>query len=161
MKYHRLSEAGIALSIVIVSILLLSILAASALTFGFHQRKLAQQASGDRTEKFYRAKAASIDADERMRTNFGLSFFSDGCSSPVSISNPNCKPLPYYLDVDGDDKLDVRINISKPDPITGLRTVESKTISPTNVCNFCATADCQNFCDSVSCCCTDLQGNCL
>ena len=162
MKANLRSQRGIAMTVVIVAILLLSILAASALTFGFHQRKLSQQASGDRTQKFYIAKSASVDADERMRTDSGLTYAGNpDCSESEGIANPDCKPLPYYLDVDGDGKLDVRITISLPDSETGLRTVQSKTIQPAVSCSFCATADCVNFCDGIACCCTDENGDCI
>lgn len=121
------NNSGVAMSVVIVSILLLSVLAAAALTFGFHQRKLAESASGTRTQNFYLARSGSIDADERLRTDNGLTYAADpDCDN--TARDPDCDPEPYNLDVDGDGTPDVVVDISATDSGTGLRTVNSTSL---------------------------------
>lgn len=114
MRGRRSPEAGVALTAVIISIVLVSLVAASALSLGYHQRVLTKKAVSSRTKAYYFAQAGLVDAREIIRKDAGGNF-----------ATPSYNPAPYTLDVDGDGDADVTIDIGAVNGTTGYRTVEA------------------------------------
>ena len=108
-------ERGIAMTIVVMTILLLTLVAGSVLTVGYHQRLLSRSVDG-KMKAFYWAHAGLVDAQERIRRN------------PAPFNNPTYNDPPYTLDLDGalplnDVTVDIGPESTTAGPTYGLRTV--------------------------------------
>jgi Tfp pilus assembly protein PilX len=115
-----LNQKGIALTLVIIVILLLTILAGAALSTSFNQRKLSSKAVGNRSQNFYAAKGGSVDAFERLRKNDTTGLTP---TAPANgFDDPTYNPNPYTVNVGA---LPVSVDISAVNATTGLRTVKA------------------------------------
>lgn len=109
-----MNQKGLALTLAIITAVLVTALAAAALSFGYNQRILTKTAVGGRTLAFYYAKAGLVDAQELLRTDPSGDF-----------GDPTYDPPPYTLDVNGDGASDVTVDISARDGTTNLRTIQT------------------------------------
>ncbi len=111
---HQRQRTGLALTLVILIIFMVTLVSAAALSLGYNQRLLAKKAVGSRTRAYYYAKAGLVDALELLRKDPGGNF-----------TDPDFDPAPYTLDIDADGNADVTIDISAEDPSTRRRTIQS------------------------------------
>ncbi len=103
----RMTNAhGFALSIAIITIVLLATLAVSVLMLGFHQRRIVRTVT-HRTQAYYFAQAGLVDARERIRRN----------QAPDNFTNNAFDPPQYSLDVDGNGVNDVLVDIGPEDAL--------------------------------------------
>ena len=87
MEGRRRGERGIAMTIVVMTILLLTMIAGSVLTMGYNQRLLSRSVEA-KMLAFYRAQAGLMDAQEQIRTL-------------AAYNTPGYDPALYTVDVDG------------------------------------------------------------
>ena len=124
---------GIALTVVIVTILLLATLAVSALTLAYNYRRVSQVTVATRARAFYAAQAGVVDARERIRKGScpacqGIcATCTQSCLPSCVYENPAYAPIPnpYKVDIDGNGSNDVAVTISTRDATTGLRTIQA------------------------------------
>lgn len=118
------NERGVALSIVIITLLMLSIVASSILSASLNKKKLSAQAVSGRTASFYEAKSGIVDAYERINRNLGgpANEFASGQFTTSTFNPPE-----YQLDIDADSVKDVAIDISEV-KANGFREIKSKNI---------------------------------
>lgn len=105
---------GLALTLVILIILMVTFVGGAAMSLGYNQRLLVKKAVGSRTRAYYYAKAGIVDAFELLRKD------PDG-----EFTDPTFDPAPYTLDVDEDGNPDVTVDISAIDPVTQYRSIQS------------------------------------
>ncbi len=134
MKLHN--ERGIALTLVLMTALIISAMLAAAIMSSYNQKRVTNKVTTERTQSYYFAQAGVVDAFWRIRNDqdvFGGTF-----------TVPTYDPPPYFLDVDNDvaqtamfPGADVSVDISAQDtnvasPRFGLRTIDSTGIVDTN-----------------------------
>ncbi len=112
---NYLNEKGMALTIVMVTLILLSLIAGYALNLSYNQHKLFGDSSGKRIKIYYMAQAGAVDAEWRIRTNFGANF-----TNPLTT-------MTYSGDVDGDGVNDFTVVIGAVNA-NGLRPIDSTGI---------------------------------
>ena len=78
---------GLALTLVILIILMVTFVGGAAMSLGYNQRLLVKKAVGSRTRAYYYAKAGIVDAFELLRKDPGGKF-----------TDPKFDPDPYTLD---------------------------------------------------------------
>ncbi len=135
MTNRRLNEQGAALTVAIMTVLLLSILGVTVLTLAYNQARLTNAAVGGRTKAFYRAQAGMVDGQEKIHVGSCPACQKVGCASCDSscptfgaacpYENPGLDPKAYSLDVDGDKVMDTTVDIGPVDAKTNLRDIVS------------------------------------
>ncbi len=115
---RRPNDKGIAMTLVIVIIIILTMLAAYVTSLAYNQRRVTDTAGGGRAKIYYRAKAGVVEANWRIRTNYTAGL------TPGSFLIPTYDPAPYTIDVDEDGTADCQIDIGPADG-TGKRAINS------------------------------------
>ena len=110
------SSKGIALAVALVTILCLLTVAGAILTLGYNFNLIINNMGGTRSVDYYKAQAGVVDAQWRLRTNFG------GINTVLD-------PPSYQLDIDGDATNDVQVDIGPViDPLTQTRQIISESL---------------------------------
>ena len=112
MGAHK-RPAGFALTATVIAILLMVILAATALLLASNMRQIQDRFLAGRTRAYYYAQAGTVDAQWRIRTNLGDEY------------GPADDPPSYTVDVNGDGRADVTVDIGAEDPSTHLRQISA------------------------------------
>ena len=121
------------MTVVVVALIILTIMAAFALNFGYNRKKVVDNYSRGRTVRLYRAEGGFVDARARIRIDFTSSFYAPGknpCTPDGSFTDDNYDPLPYLLDVDGDGVKDTRVDIGPVTNPTKQREIRSTACDP-------------------------------
>lgn len=105
------SQQGLVLTLAITTILLIMSVAGAALTLAYNQRLLTDDLAAQRTRSYWYAQAGVVDAQWRIRTNFGGNYA------------PAMDPAAYSIDVDGDGDNDVTVDIGVENSTTRLRPI--------------------------------------
>ena len=126
----RPNDSGIALTLTIIVMLLLTALAGYALTASMHQGRLRKQTTLVRNKAYYWAQGGVVEAYARTRTRYmtlpggGPLGGTVSGGGPADLTNPNFDPNPYCLDVDPNDPgNEVQVDIGPADAVTGLRPI--------------------------------------
>jgi len=106
-------DRGAALTLAIVVAMILSVLAAVALTLGYNYRRLRDGLTVIHAASHFRAQAGLVDARWRIRNNIGGDY-------TVAAFDPAA----YQLDIDGSGNNDVTVDIGPADG-NGLRPISS------------------------------------
>ena len=112
---------GFAMTIVSAALVTTALLSGYVANFAYNKHKLIVSTSNLRIKIFYRAKAGTLDAIVRIRTNYTV-----GLSPAGSFTTPTYNPGMYSLDVDENGVNDTQVDIGPVDPATGLRPIVSK-----------------------------------
>jgi Tfp pilus assembly protein PilX len=127
---NNLNSNGMALTIVMITLILLSLVAAYALNLSYNQHKLFQSSTGKRVKIYYAAQAGAVDAEWRIRTNAVAATCSGACNSWSSSGGDFTaagSTASYALDIDGDGVNDVVVAIGAVNA-NGLRPIDSTGI---------------------------------
>ena len=142
----KLNSTGIALTLVIMIVIMVSVLAAAAMTLGYNQKRLSDATVSNRTQGFYYAQAGIVDAQWRIRNNAlknkaGVDVITGDVGSTGSdFTTASFNPKAYCLDLDSDDihnsnatdncdvSDEVKINISEVQDIINPPTMPASTI---------------------------------
>jgi Tfp pilus assembly protein PilX len=124
-----LKNNGVLITVVIITLLVLTLLAGYVMSLAFHQKKMVDQVSGSRLQRYYAAQAGVVDAQWRIRNDstaeIGGGSFSTSSFSPT-----------YYINLSNDSVHaacgagdSVRVVIGALDgAIPGFRKIESTGI---------------------------------
>ena len=113
---------GMALTVAVVTLIILALVAAFAANFGYNQKKMVDTSSRVRDTRLYRAQGGVVHANWRIRVNN-----TAGLNPAGSFLNDAYDPDAYLLDVDGDGTSDTKINIGAvTNAGTKQRAIDSK-----------------------------------
>ena len=113
------NQAGVALTIVVIVIVLLTLVTAFVANLGYNQKRMVDASSGRRIKIYYRAMGGAVDASWRIRTDYTV-----GLAPVGTFTNPAYNPGPYALDVDANGTMDTDVDIGPADA-AGVRPVSS------------------------------------
>ncbi len=130
MNNRRQRERGAALTVAIMTVLLLSILGVTVLTLAYNQARLTNAAVGGRTKAFYRAQAGMVDGQERIHAGScpacqGACPICTATCATCPYETPILDPKAYTIDVDGDAVPDTTVDIGPVNAKTQLRDIIS------------------------------------
>ena len=89
-------ERGVALTVAVVIIIVLTLLAGFAVNFSYNKKRMVDLGSGKHDVINYRAQAGLVDAMTRIRLNA-----TAGLSPAGDFTDPDYDPQSYQLSVDG------------------------------------------------------------
>lgn len=114
MKTTRLlnDSKGVAMVVVIVVIIMLTLIGSFMANYSYNQQRIVTVSSGRNIVLQYRAQAGIVDANWRIRTNYGTNFTVAGNTAS------------YSLDVDGDGVNDTNVVIGAADA-AGVRQIDA------------------------------------
>jgi len=126
-------QNGMALTAVMITLILLSLIAGYTMTLSYNNQKAYRTVTGTRIKAYYAAQAGAVDAQWRIRTGY-MTCTAPACTNwtvgafpgVVSFSNPLFF-VGYKLDIDGDGVSDVSVIINPVDG-NGLRPIISEGI---------------------------------
>ena len=122
LKIKAGNERGVALIVVVVVVLMLTAIAGYMMQLGFNQRKLTQIAGGQRAKTYFRAQAAIVEANWRIRTDYTAGLAPGGVA-PFNFANDLYDPGSKDIDVDGNGTMDARFDIGPANPVTKVREI--------------------------------------
>ena len=112
-KKYRHPESGIALTLVLIAVIVISILASYALVIGFNHRTVMNTHVKNRTQAYYSAQAGVVDANWRIRNSPATNTLANNAGTTVitgvlayagtgvsNLTNPGFNPNPYCLHMD-------------------------------------------------------------
>ncbi len=123
MRSLNKNKNGIALTLVIIVLAILTLMAGYIVNLGYNRTRVVDAASGTRAKIYYRAQAGVHDATTRIRKNYTGAQFdpappgpespTPALTPPGSFLDPNYNPDPYLIDVDANGVMDTRVDIDR------------------------------------------------
>ena len=112
------NSKGVALTIVIVVLIMLTMISAFIMSLGYNRARLIKLGGSSQAVSYYLARGGIVDANWRIHNNYptGVKDYTD----PATTDN-------YTLDVNGDGVPDTRVTISAR-AANGLRTVTANNL---------------------------------
>ena len=118
-KNHRYSESGVAITLVLIAVIVISAFASYALMIGFNHRTVMNTHVKNRTQAYYSAQAGMVDANWRIRNNVltnnaGALIITGVGAGAQDFTNPLFNPNPYCLHVEGGNNMN-NLNVALDD----------------------------------------------
>ena len=140
MKPLLKNSKGVALTIVIIILVLLTFISAAIMSLGYNRSRIIKMSGSSSAVPYYLARGGMVDAFWRLEHNVGPP--NAGPGNVPGYFNAGAATADYNLDVNGDNAPDTHVVITAQDPANGnRRTIRANDIYRSGLNNCC-----QEFC---------------